>query len=73
MQLIISFDHTPISIITTCRLAMQMIKAIEAVHTLGYLHRDIKPSNFAVGLSPSRKNRVYMIDFGLSRRYVLPR
>lgn len=60
------------SIVTTCRLAMQMIRAIEAVHNLGYLHRDIKPSNFAVGLSASKKNRVYMIDFGLSRRYVLP-
>jgi tau tubulin kinase len=29
------------SIITTCRLAMQMIRAIEAVHDLGYLHRDV--------------------------------
>lgn len=59
------------SIGTTSLLAMQMIRAIEAVHNLGYLHRDIKPSNFAVGLG-SRKGHVYMIDFGLSRRYVLP-
>ncbi len=32
---------------------------------------QIKPSNFAIGLG-NRKSRVFMIDFGLSRRYVLP-
>ena len=32
---------------------------------------QIKPSNFAMGLG-NRKSRVFMIDFGLSRRYVLP-
>ena len=60
------------SLVTTCRLATQMIAAIEAIHKLGYLHRDIKPSNFAVGLSSVHKGKVYMIDFGLSRRYLLP-
>ena len=59
------------SIVTTCLLALQMITSIKAVHQLGYLHRDVKPSNFAIGLGV-RKHRVYMIDFGLSRRYVLP-
>jgi serine/threonine protein kinase len=29
--------------LTTCKLGMQMLRAIEAVHELGYLHRDIKP------------------------------
>jgi serine/threonine protein kinase len=31
------------SMLTTCKLGMQMLRAIEAVHELGYLHRDIKP------------------------------
>jgi tau tubulin kinase len=76
------------SIVTTCLLALQMLASIKAVHEMGYLHRDvtfsicpfssphsfflqIKPSNFAMGLG-TRKMRVFMIDFGLSRRYVLP-
>jgi serine/threonine protein kinase len=28
---------------TTLQLGLQMLKAIEAIHKLGYLHRDIKP------------------------------
>jgi len=55
-----------------CKLGMQMLKALEAVHELGYLHRDVKPSNFALGLTPDKRNKVYLIDFGLSRRFVLP-
>jgi tau tubulin kinase len=30
------------SIVTTCLLAVQMIRAIRAVHELGYLHRDVR-------------------------------
>ncbi|KAJ6236084.1 hypothetical protein M0813_03538 [Anaeramoeba flamelloides] len=31
------------SIATTCRLGIEMLKAIEQMHSLGYIHRDIKP------------------------------
>lgn len=59
------------SISTTFRIGIQMLKAIEAVHNLGYLHRDVKPSNFVLGTGSKRKN-AYLIDFGLARRYLLP-
>jgi tau tubulin kinase len=52
------------TMLTTLKLGMQMLKAIESVHELGYLHRDIKPSNFALGLTPSKRNTCYLIDFG---------
>ena len=57
---------------TTIKLGIQMIKAIESVHNLGYIHRDIKPSNFAMGLSGIKKQTCFLIDFGLARRYMLP-
>jgi len=60
------------SLDTTIRIGQQMLRAIEAIHNLGYLHRDIKPSNFAMGLSLTKKRTVFLIDFGLARRYLLP-
>eukprot|EP01104_Vermistella_antarctica_P015649 TRINITY_DN5186_c1_g2_i1.p1 TRINITY_DN5186_c1_g2~~TRINITY_DN5186_c1_g2_i1.p1 ORF type:complete len:848 (-),score=214.51 TRINITY_DN5186_c1_g2_i1:44-2587(-) len=56
---------------STLKLGMQMLRAIEAVHDMGYLHRDIKPSNFAMGLA-NKRHHCYLIDFGLARRYILP-
>ena len=31
------------SVSTTVRLAVQLITAIESIHSIGFLHRDIKP------------------------------
>lgn len=47
----------------------QMIERIEFVHGKGYLHRDIKPDNFVVGKG-KKASRVYLIDFGLAKRYL---
>ncbi|KAL4630395.1 tau-tubulin kinase 2-like [Arapaima gigas] len=54
---------------TTLRLGQQMLKAIESIHSVGFLHRDIKPSNFAMGRFPSTCRTCYMLDFGLARQY----
>ena len=53
---------------TVLLLADQMIKRIEYIHHRSYLHRDIKPDNFLLGLG-SKANTVFVIDFGLSKRY----
>lgn len=54
---------------TTLRLGVQIIDAIKAIHSCGFLHRDIKPSNFAIGATPSTSRTCVMLDFGLSRQY----
>jgi len=54
---------------TVLSLAMQMLLRIEFVHSKYILHRDIKPDNFVVGHSID-KHKVYIIDFGLAKKYV---
>ncbi|XP_015243491.1 PREDICTED: tau-tubulin kinase 2-like [Cyprinodon variegatus] len=57
------------SISTTLRLGKQILKAIESIHSVGFLHRDIKPSNFAMGRLASTCRCCYMLDFGLARQF----
>ena len=52
-------------------LASQMIQRVEHCHSKEFIHRDIKPENFLIG-SGKRSNIVYLIDFGLSKRYKVP-
>ncbi|XP_063925108.1 tau-tubulin kinase homolog Asator isoform X3 [Zophobas morio] len=57
------------SLSTTLRLGLQILKAIESIHSVGFLHRDIKPSNFSMGRLQYNCRKVYMLDFGLARQY----
>ena len=60
------------SLKTTLMLAGQMIERLEYIHLRHFLHRDIKPDNFAMGRG-QKSSLVYLIDFGLSRRYRDPK
>lgn len=72
--------HERFTISTALRVGLQLVnvslsnhqlnvfQAIEVMHSIYFLHRDIKPGNMAVGYADSRK--VYLIDFGLARRFV---
>jgi len=54
---------------TVLLLADQFLERIEYIHGKNFIHRDIKPANFVMGLAMRELNQVYVIDFGLAKRY----
>ena len=55
------------SIKDICNIGLQILDRLEYIHSKNYIHRDIKPHNFLMG--NEYKDRIYMIDFGLSKKY----
>ena len=60
------------TISTICLIALQALNRIENLHKHHYIHRDIKPENFLIGIH-EKSNIIYLIDFGLSKRYKNPK
>jgi len=50
-----------------CMIALQSLDRIEYIHSKLVIHRDIKPHNLVIGRNDP--NVIYLIDFGLSRKY----
>ena len=50
-----------------CLTAIQCINRLEYIHSRNIIHRDIKPFNFVFGRKDP--NLIYLIDFGISRKY----
>ncbi|XP_047516398.1 casein kinase I [Pieris napi] len=67
-----NFCSRRFSLKTVLLLADQLITRIEDIHYRNFIHRDIKPDNFLMGLG-KKGNLVYIIDFGLAKRYKDPR
>ncbi len=53
-------------------IVIQCIDRVEVMHKVGFIHRDIKPENFLIGHG-KKNNVIYLIDFGLAKRYLDPR
>ena len=71
MQEVLEFCHGSLCQATIISVAEQLIDRIEYFHSKNYIHRDIKPENFMIS-SKGRKDIVYIIDYGLSKRFIDP-
>ena len=58
------------SVSTTLRVAIQIMTRLETLHNSRFIHRDIKPDNFVIGLQ-NQSSIVHLIDFGLSKYYIV--
>ena len=59
------------TLLTTLMLADEMLSCIEFIHSRNYIHGNIKPAQFLMGRG-STKNKVYIIPFRDSQRYIDP-
>ena len=64
--------HQRFSLKTVLMIADQTIAALEYIHNKSFIHRDVKPDNFLIGAG-GRSNQIFVIDFGLSKKYRDPR
>lgn len=55
---------------TIILLALRIIRAIESFHSADFVHRDVKADNFTMGGTPSTSKKVFLLDFGLSKRCI---
>lgn len=59
---------------TILSIGIELLKRIEIVHSFGIIHGDIKPSNILYGNftvnKVEQKDSLYIIDYGLSRKYL---
>ncbi|XP_036355129.1 casein kinase I-like [Octopus sinensis] len=66
---LLNYCSRRLSLKSVLMLSEQFISRIEFIHSKKVIHRDIKPDNFVMG-SGRNISQVYIIDFGLSKKYM---
>ncbi|OZC06152.1 hypothetical protein X798_06864, partial [Onchocerca flexuosa] len=66
------FKQYPICTVSTqVRVGINILYGLKQLHEVGYIHRDVKPANLAIGRRGQAIHIIHILDFGLSREYVI--
>jgi serine/threonine protein kinase len=57
----------PLSVALSCDICLEILSGIAAAHHAGIVHRDLKPDNIYMCHRPLGRDRVKILDFGVSR------
>lgn len=69
LEYYMNYLKKPFSLGTTLKIIIQVLNIIKQIHQKGVILRYIKPANIVMGKGINKDN-VYLIDFGLSKRYI---
>ena len=71
LENLFSESHGSFNLKDICMIGIQVLERLEYIHNKNIIHRDIKPDNFVIGKNKDKKI-IYLIDFGLAKRYRNP-
>jgi len=63
------YNSKNLSLKIVLQIGINILNILMKIHDIGFIHRDIKPENFLLSLH--KPTKVFLIDFGLSKPYVI--
>ena len=60
----------PLSLAQILEITSQVMKALQALHLVGFTHNDVKPSNIMIDFAKNGQVKATLIDFGFAKKFV---
>ncbi|CDW56590.1 Pkinase domain containing protein [Trichuris trichiura] len=54
---------------TILQIGLKTLNSIREMHRCHYVHRDVKPENFTIGYEKNELAEIFIIDFGMARKF----